>query len=260
MAENSTAKILIFDIETAPKISYVWRFFKENVGVDQVLHHGHVMSFAAKWLDEDDIYYHENRGSDDSNIIEAMCGYLDRADIVVAHNGERFDSPQVIGRALVHGLSPPSPYKMVDTCKVARKEFGFPSNSLAYIAKVLGCDEKSDHKKFPGFKLWLECLKGNDEAWEEMAAYNIQDVETLEEVYLRMRPYIKNHPNVGVFSEEAEAPTCNKCGSTHLHRRGYAYTNVGKYPRYQCQDCGGWSRGRYTELKKSPNLLANVTS
>lgn len=251
-------KILILDIETAPKIAYVWRFFKENVGADQVLKHGHIMSFAAKWLGDDKIVYMENRKEDDRRIIGALVNLLSDADIVVAHNGVKFDFAQISGRALVHGFAPPSPYKVVDTLKVARFKFGFASNSLAYLAKVLGCHEKEKHKKFPGFELWLECLRNNEEAWEEMKQYNVQDVETLEEIYHKMLPWMDKHPNIATLSESNE-PACPKCGSHHLQKRGFAYTNVGKYQRYQCQDCGGWSRSRYTLMPKEvkEHLLVN---
>lgn len=254
-------KILILDIETAPKIAYVWRFFKENVGVNQVLHNGHIMSFAAKWYGDDTIFFHENRKEDDSEIIAKLIAFLDEADIVVAHNGERFDSPQIIGRALVNGYTPPSPYKIVDTFKVARKEFGFPKNSLEYIAEILECSPKMSHKKFPGFELWLECLRGNEEAWEEMKTYNIQDVITLEEVYAKMLPYIKNHPNVANYND-SEKCSCATCGSEDLVRRGFAHTRVGKYQRYRCNSCGAWNRGRFTvkDKDKSKVMLTQVAN
>ena len=255
---KNKVKILLLDIETAPKVSYVWRFFKENIGADQVLKHGHIMSYAAKWLGQDTIMYEENRKEDDRRIIDSLIRLLDIADIVVAHNGVKFDFAVVSGRALVHGINPPSPYKVVDTLKVARKNFAMPSNSLQYLAMVLGCHEKKKHNKFPGFELWLECLRNNEEAWDEMKKYNIQDVETLEEIYLKMRPWINNHPNIATM-EENEKEACPKCGSHHMQKRGFAYTNVGKYQRYQCQDCGGWSRSRYTLIGQDvrKTLLVN---
>ena len=253
--------ILILDIETAPKIAYVWRFFKENIGAKQVQQHGHIMSFAAKWLGKDEIIYQENRKSDDTAIVKSLVKLFDEADIVVAHNGDRFDFPQVMARALVHGINPPSPYKIVDTLKVAKREFAFPSNSLMYLAKVLKCDEKEDHKKFPGFELWLECLRGNEEAWQEMKVYNIQDVVTLEEIYLKMLPWMRQHPNVTVFNEN-DVPHCPKCNSEDLQWRGYAHTNVGTYHRFQCQGCGGWGRTRFTirDKEEARNLVVHAVS
>ena len=254
------AKVLILDLETAPKIAYVWKFWQENISPKQVLEHGHIMSFAAKWLHEDPekTVYFENRKENDKDIIEKLVYYLDQADIVVAHNGGRFDVPQVRARALVHGIKPFSPVKVVDTYRVAKTQFNFPSNSLEYLCNVLDLPvKKGQHKKFAGFTLWWECLKGNDEAWLELKEYNILDVIALEHLYLQMLPWMVNHPNVAVY-EEVENPTCPKCGGNHIQWRGYTYSNVAKYHRYQCNDCGGWGRSRYTLLKKNDNLLGNL--
>ena len=251
-------KVLIIDIELAPKVAYVWRFWKENISPKQVKQHGHIMSFAAKWLGEGEIFYEENRKEDDRLIVSRLCELLDQADFAVAHNGERFDFPQIHGRALVHGFKPPSPYKIIDTYKIAKKEFGFPSNSLEYLTGALGCKtKKGGHSKFPGFELWLECLRGNEEAWAELKEYNILDVIALEELYLKLRPWSTNHPNLAVYAESVEKPVCPKCGGTHLQYRGYAYTSVGKYHRLQCTSCGGWSRTRYSLLSKNENLVVN---
>lgn len=249
--------ILILDIETSPNIAYVWRFFKENVGAKQVLEHTTIMSFAAKWLGEHQTFYIDAYKNTELQILEHLNALLDVADIVVAHNGNKFDLPTIAGRSLVLGLKPPSPFKSIDTCLVARYEFNFPSNSLEYLSGIFGVDKKDNHKKFPGFELWAECLKGNKEAWDEMREYNIQDVITLEQVYLKMRPYMKRHPNVAVF-EESNDIHCPKCGSIHVNYRGYTFTNVGKYRKFVCTSCGGWGRSRYTELAKNVNLIGNA--
>lgn len=256
------AKILILDIETSPNVAYVWRFFKENVGAKQVLENGQVLSFAAKWLDKDTIYYQDVSKDSEKHMMEVLFSLLDEADIVVAHNGDKFDLPHIQGRGLVLGLKPPAPYKTVDTVRVARYEFNFPSNSLEYLAKVLGLkNQKDGHKKFPGFELWLGVLANNPEAWAEMKEYNIIDILVLEELYLKMRPWMRRHPNVGVF-ENGTAPVCPKCGSAHITYRGFAHTNVGRFHRFQCSDCGGWGRHRLsvypTDLKK--NLVVNVNN
>ena len=252
------ANILILDIETAPKVAYVWRFWQQNISPKQVLEHGHIMSFAAKWLGNDHIFYMENRTDDDKNLIWWLVRLLDEADIVIAHNGDKFDLPQIRARALVHNIPPPSPVKLIDTYKVVKKEFDFPSNSLEYVSNILDVKvKKGGHKKFPGFELWLECLRKNEEAWAELKEYNIQDVQALEEVYLKLRPWITNHPNVSVYDNTTD-PSCPKCGSYRIQWRGYSYTSTGQFRRYQCNDCGGWARTRYTLLGKNENLLGNA--
>lgn len=242
-------KIVTIDIETAPHLAYVWQFWKANIGPAQVKENGYLISFAAKWLGEDDVIYCENRHDDDKELVARLYQILDEADIVIAHNAKKFDIPSILGRGVIHGFAPPSPFKVIDTLIEAKKTFRFPRNTLAYIADALGCAPKEGHVKFPGFELWKECMKGNDEAWAEMCTYNIQDVLTLEEVYLRMRPYMAQHPNVAVKMED-ERTLCPKCGSHHVHFRGYYNTNVGKYRKFQCQSCKGWGRTRYTEYPK----------
>jgi DNA polymerase elongation subunit (family B) len=253
------AKVLLFDIETAPKLVYVWGFFKANISPKQVLQHVHIMSYAAKWLGKDEIYYEDNRKDNDKKIVKSLVKLLDEADIVIAHNGKKFDLGTVKGRAVAHGITPPSPYKVVDTLLSARKEFNIDSNSLEYLAKYWKCTPKDSHKKFPGFELWLECLKGNEDAWEEMREYNIQDVETLEEIYIKMRPYISDHPNIAIYNE-SETPQCVACGSEDLHKRGTMPLVSGVYQRYVCLDCGKWSRDKinvYPQSKRK-SLLTNA--
>lgn len=256
---DNLTRILILDIETSPNLAFVWKFWKENIGAKQVLEHTTILSFACKWLGEDEVFYYDTHYQNEKELLGRLIEYLDAADFVVAHNGDKFDLPTIQGRALVVGHRPPSPYKTIDTLLVSRYEFNFPSNTLEYLADILGVEKKDNHQKFPGFELWAECLKNNPEAWEEMKAYNIQDVVTLEQVYLKMRPWMRRHPNVGVIEEDNHS-SCPKCGSHALQRRGFSYTNFGKYQRYQCTDCGGWTRTRYTEMpiEKRKGLLANA--
>lgn len=244
-------KIWLFDIETAPSEAYVWNYWNANIGHNQVKKYGHIMSFCGKWLGDDDITYVENRTKNDKKITKQIIKYFDQADIVVGHNGRAFDVKTVTGRALVHDLQPPSPFRVVDTFLAAKKHFKLPRNSLECIASELGCTEKLKHKNYPGFDLWKACLDGDDLAWKEMEIYNIQDVQVLEEVYLKMRPWMDGHPNLNPIQAEGRA-ICPKCGSGEI-KRSYnkmAHTSTGKYQLYQCNNCGGWSRGRNTELDK----------
>lgn len=262
--------ILTLDIETSPNLAYVWSFFKENISAKQVLEHTVLLCWSAKWLGEDEMLYSDGRkGYNDHPLprhekraLKDLLPLLEKADMVVGHNISGFDMRKIRGRCLVHRLPLPAPYKEVDTYKIAKKEFGFTSNSLEYLAKVLGLDEqKSSHKIYPGFELWTACMQGEPDAWAEMERYCKQDVVTTEAAYLVMRPYATQHPNVAVY-EEAGDHMCPKCGSHKQQRRGYSFTNVGKYQRYQCQDCGGWSRTRFSEYSEDckPTLLTHAVS
>lgn len=256
----SNAKILIIDIETSPHMAYVWGKWKQNVGQNQWVKKSHIMSFCAKWLGKPEVVYQESRTEDDSKLVKSMFDLLDEADIVVAHNGQRFDLPRIIGRGVIHGYTPPSPYYIVDTLLVARKELGLESNTLENLCEMLNLPRKMTQRKFVGFSLWTECLAGNEKAWKEMEEYNIQDVIALEALYLKLLPYMKNHPNV-VRTEEGEKYACPKCGSENIQWRGYYYTRAGLcYKRFQCMDCGGWGRVRFSEKDRSGVMTRNATS
>ena len=251
-------KILVWDLEVAPSLVYCYQYFKTNISPKQVVENPYILSFAGKWLGEDEIFYEENRDNNDKALVEKICYYLDQSDFSICHFGSRFDLPQVMGRAAVHGLKPPSVSKMIDTCKIARKEFNFPSNSLEYLCEAFSCKhKKSDHAKFAGFTLWKEVLKNNPEAWAANKEYNIGDVLSLEDLYMKMRPYITNHPNLANFIDPQE-PVCVKCLSNDIQWRGYAHTAVGKYHRFQCNACGGWARTRYSVNAANKKLLTNA--
>ena len=247
------AKILLFDIETAPNMAHVWRFFKENIRPDMLIKDGYMMSFAAKWLGDapDKVIYRENRGDNDKVLVSQLIALLDEADMVIAHNGKRFDMGWVRAKAAIHGLKPFSPVKVIDTMVEAQKHFFLNSYSLAYLSRMFNIAPKGEHKKYPGHALWMACIQGKADAWNEMKKYNIQDVITLEQLYFKMRPWITNHPNVAV-NDEGDKPACPKCGSNKVHKRGFHMTNVSKFQRYQCQDkkCGAWSRGRFNLYNK----------
>ncbi len=255
-------KIVTLDIETSPIVAYVWGLFKQFVGLNQIIEDWSILSFCAKYLGSDKVLYYDvskqRNLRDDARLMRKLHRILDDADIVVVQNGKKFDLRKINARFLTHGMLPPSPYKVVDTMLEARKVAAMTSNKLEWLAKVLTDSEKDKHTEFPGFDLWAECMKRNPRAWQAMRDYNPQDVIATEEVYLKLRPYIEGHPNVAVF-DDSEVIRCPACGSHEVDKRGFSYTQTGKYQRYQCSGCGKWSRSRYTLNTKGKrhSLLSN---
>lgn len=255
-------KIITLDIETSPIVAYVWSLWKQNVGLNQIVRDWTVLSFSAKTLGDRTIRYMDVAGQvdlyDDGAVMSELWKELDSADVIVAQNGIRFDVRKINARFLTLGFAPPTPYKVVDTMVEAKKVAMFTSNKLEWLSAVLTDTPKSKHKSFPGFELWTECLADNPKAWAEMRKYNVQDVKATEALYLKLRPYIEGHPNLAVLDDD-ETMRCPKCLSPKLQQRGFATTQTGQYPRYQCTSCGGWSRGRYTvnTKQKRKSLLSN---
>ena len=248
---------LFLDIETAPNIAYVWQAWKQNIAPKMFIENSNIMCYAAKWYGHDHIYSNNTYAMSELEMLRNLSSLISMADIVITHNGKAFDIPIIRNRCVYYGLPPFSPIKHVDTLLVAKRLFRFELNKLEYIAKYLGVALKSEHKAFPGFDLWKECLNDNPKAWEEMVAYNKQDVITLEGVYEKLLPWMDDHPNILL---DANGPAaCPKCGGS-VQRRGTYFTSVSRYQRYRCNSCGGWSRSRYSEIKKEEGIkiLANA--
>lgn len=253
-------KILIFDIETSPSITYTWKRFKENIGVDQVIQDPIMLTWAAKWLYgseilSDCITTEELKNFNDYRIVKSLWDLINEADIVVAHYGDKFDIPTLNSRAIVNGIPPFSFTQSIDTKKVASKLFRFPSNKLEALGTYFGVG----HKIKTDFTLWKRCMELEQAALDEMLTYNKQDVVLLEEVYLKLRPYIKGHPNIGLYLE-SDKPVCANCGSDHLHEEGEYYTTVGRFKVYRCE-CGALSRVRHNNYSKEYKgvLLTSVS-
>jgi len=239
---------LLFDIETAPNLGWIWGKYEQNV-LDYV-NEWYVLCFAAKWLNEKetDVHalpdFHGTWGldkEDDYEVVNYLWLLLDEADIVIAHNGDQFDIRKINTRFLAHGMNPPSPYRTIDTLKVARRYFKFNSNKLDDLAQYLGIGRKV---KTGGFELWKGCMSGDAASWDKMKKYNQVDVKLLEEVYLKLRPWIKNHPTVNMGEAEM---CCPNCGSNNVNRRGFSVTRVSRFQRYRCMGCGAWSRSRLSD-------------
>lgn len=248
----SKPKILVLDIETSPITAYTWGLFKQNIGLNQIKTDWHLIAFAAKWLNEKRTIYLDNRCNknvtDDRRLLIALSGLLNEADIVVTQNGEAFDLKKINARAVIQGLRPIKPVASTDILKEGRKVFSFTSHKLEYVAdKVNKKYKKLKHSKFPGFDLWAEILKGNLKAWKEMEIYTIHDVLSTEEAYLRIQGWIATQA-MSSFHDDARM-RC-RCGSTNLHKEGFAYTPVGKYQIYNCNDCGKWPRSPINLLSK----------
>lgn len=244
-------KLLLLDIETAPNLVHVWGLWQQNVGTNQIIASGYVMCWAAKWYGEDEVMFDSIHHSKPQRMLKRIHELIDQADAVVHYNGRSFDMPTLNKEFITHNFKPPSPYKQVDLCQIAKSEFRFPSNKLEYIARTLGLGEKTKHE---GHELWIKCMDDDADAWRRMEEYNRNDVVLLEAVYERMRPWIRVHPNHGLYDEPG-VPVCPNCGSGHLQRRGFARTQVNKYARYQCRDCGTWTREAATELPKEDRQL-----
>lgn len=240
-------KILHLDIETAPNKVYAWGLYDQNISINQIVESGYTLCWAAKWHGASKVLFSklETNGSaslkrkSHDDMLKAAHKLLEEADAVVHYNGTKFDIPTLNKEFILQGMKPPSPSKEIDLLKVARSRFRFPSNKLDYVAQVLGLGAKTRHK---GMELWEGCMGGDPASWKVMETYNKQDVKLLEQVYIKMLPWIRNHPNYGLYLA-SDRPVCKNCGSGNVVKKGMEYTGVGQYQRYRCTNCGNHMRG-----------------
>jgi DNA polymerase elongation subunit (family B) len=233
-------KILFLDIETAPHKVFAWGLWDQNISINQIDEPGYTLCYSAKWLGKKELMFASiNQDGNHANMVTKIHELLEDADAVVHYNGTKFDIPTLNLEFLLAGLVPPSGYKEIDLLRVARHRFRFPSNKLDYVAQALGLGSKIKHR---GMDLWKGCMDGDEKSWRTMEAYNKMDVRLLERVYKKMLPWIKQHPNYGLYLK-SDRPVCKNCGSYKVEKKGMEYTQVGKYQRYRCTACGTPMRG-----------------
>lgn len=248
---ESPAKILVFDVETAPIRGLVWGAWKQNINPIQIESDWFMLTWSAKWLFSDEVFAdkltpEEAKNNDDARISQSIWDLIDEADIVIAHNALKFDIKKINTRFLMNGLMPPSHYLVIDTLTHLRKKFSITHNRLDYVNDLLGLGRKIDTG---GFQLWIDCMAGDKDALQKMETYNIEDVKILEETYLKIRPWIQPHPNLGLHIGEG-VECCPSCGSDHLNWGGTPYrTMAAEYESFRCGQCGSTGRSK-TSVRK----------
>lgn len=251
-------KILLLDIETVMMEAYIWFQGKQRISDNQIIKDWNIVAWAAKWLfDTENIWGIQTPTEaierNDFRLIKEVWKVMDDADIIIGHNLNRFDIRKLNSRFLEYGFMPPSPYKTIDTLKVAKKNFSLSSYKLNFLAKFLGVQGKLH----TDYDLWKQCLQGDPKALKLMSKYNIQDVLVLEDVYVKLRPWIKSHPSLSLYMD-VDVPVCENCGSIDIEFKGKYYTtNVNRYKAFRCNECGAIGRNRYAE-KRNRDMLVSV--
>lgn len=230
---KNQAKILIYDIEITGILG--WAYSMYDARIHKVEQQPIMLCFSYQWLGDKRIHHENLSNQTEEELSVKLRDLFDEADILVAHNANRFDNKVATGKFLQFNLSPPSPYKTVDTLMVARSVAKLPSNSLDALCDLFGIGRKS---AVTHSDLWYQCLQNDKRAWAKMRIYNNQDVNLLAQLYNKLLPYIKNHPNLGDIGQIDGV--CPKCASVDLEKRGFNKRRGGKVQRYQCQSCYGW--------------------
>lgn len=208
-------KIVLWDTEVSPAIvagygnKWDFRYVKE-------LEPQKLMCYAYKYLGEESVKFVSMHDFEtQAELIQSLADLLDEADITVAHNGINFDDKMANTFFITNGIDRPSPSKSIDTLRIARRKFRFPSNSLNDLGEYLGLGGKAETTYG---SIWQSFIDGDPEAARLMETYNARDVELLEAIYNRFLPYIDNHPNMGLYLQKPGV--CPHCAKEVLQKRG----------------------------------------
>lgn len=209
----------------------------------------YILVFGYKWLGEPAQYIlpdvdafktipHDMKEIDKS-LVQKAVEIMMSADVVVTWYGSGHDFKFLTARSAIHDVFMPQNIPHIDLYRVASRQLPLSSNRLDNVAKLFGCELKT--KISPG--LWPRCWMGDRDALVEMADYCAQDCTVLEQVYLKLRPLIKNHPHLGAIA--GAGPTaCRNCASTDYVENGtYATTSGQLYKRLRCNNCQASFKG-----------------
>ena len=135
------------------------------------------------------------RRYDDSELVCEVIDELNTHDILIAHNGVRFDKPFLNTRALCQNAPAGMPIldprcKMIDPVLLARKYLRMSWNSLDNLLDFMGLGQKT---KVTG-NVWMKALLGNGREgkknMDEVVAHCIIDVVELERLVGKIRKFV----------------------------------------------------------------------
>ncbi len=268
--KNVTAKVLTLDIERVPGRASVrhrglaitgdfWDLggWKHTIGrrihADDVIEWPRTICAAWKWYDNPDVHFAaewEVGGYD--GFMRRLWDVVDTCDVIVGHNMAGFDERHLLGGWAEMGLPAPSPYKIIDTLKVARGRFSMESNTLDALAKRLGVDAKTDKYDVTTAKA---AVAGDRDAQAKLSEYNRGDIIASEALFDRPRPYAKGIPHLGMWTDDPLA--CPNCGATMRLTGKRVHANVQAYEALTCPTCGAHARG--TTTLKNPSKTRTAT-
>lgn len=204
-------------IEWPRTICAAWNFY----GRERV-------NFAAEW----------GKGGSEAMLRRIWDAY-NKAQIVVGHNIDGFDTKKLKAEWLGIGLAPPSPFKSVDTLKVARREFGYESNTLDSLCQRLGITAKTDRYEVAVARA---ACAGDRAAQARIKGYNCGDIAATVGLYDVLRPWHPSHPH-SIIGTIDDRPTCNACWGDDLEPNGFTLANLILYRLFKCRGCGANVKG-----------------
>ncbi len=205
-----------------------------------------------RWIGEKRIHFAAEWENGAEAFIRQVRDALDEADIITGHYVNGADRKWLNTEFRDHRLPWPSPYKVVDTLALCRRELGDESMTLGALCSRFGIPTKVD-KYDPNVA--RAAVAGDKAAQRRLKKYNSGDVEASTGLYFATLPLAKSHPHVSPIAGQTKT-LCPRCGSDQVERRGSYTPGVYIYARYVCNACPGTSYFRTTYEGRGPSVKA----
>lgn len=223
---------LFFDIETSPCLGWFWRpGYQTNLNYGNVIEDAKIICICYKWNYSPKIYYLKwDKNQCDKEMMIKFIEIMHKADEIVGHNSDRFDTKWLRTRAMIHDIDMMPDFKSIDTLKQARQLLNLPSNRLDSIGKYFNLGQKLENEPNLWHKVWRE---NNQAALMRMIKYCKQDVNLLEQWFDKLNKYIK--PKTSMASKKGNCPECNH---TEFKFNGHRVSaRLGQSVQLQCKKC-----------------------
>lgn len=238
-------KIVFLDLETLPDLNQIlnyWPQVSNYPGLSLKANLNSIICVGYKILGQKKTYckcaWDFPEWKKDKNNDRRLCEFLQElfkdAQAVVTHNGKRFDWKFLQTRMLIHELNPLDNIHHIDTKQILKSNLFLFNNKLNTAGKVFLKDQKI---KNGGWDLWVKVHNDVSSAKKLMKSYCRKDVELLEKLYLKLRPFIKNIPNYNLYYYNGK-PLCPNCGAEDTFKNGTRASRTRIMQRYQCAQCG----------------------
>ena len=249
-------KIMYLDIETTPNLEGTWDLYMDHRPYQALLKEKSILSVAWKWEGEKDCQVVSVLDSkrrfkkdpwDDFIVCKRLRQHMIDADIIIAHNGDKFDIRFINARLAANNMRPLPQLCTLDTYREAKRALNLNCYRLDYLGwKLLGRRKiKMDMDNWINIINPWSPVELRTKWMEDMITYNINDVHLLQEIYKYLDLHFNCMPPI-LSVTAADGLCCPQagCGSTNYREQGYYTPKNGTraYKRYECKDCGRWFR------------------
>lgn len=245
-------KVLIYDIEMSYALMFGYPDSKPAyVSPDRILHRQYMICAAWKWYGEDKIHTvstlddperFKKNFRDDYHVVKTLADEVNKADAVVAYNGNSFDIKELNTGLLKHKLPPLNQVITIDPFRICTRFFrmsakgGFSLRNMCNFLDVGVQKGDTTEEQRQGAAL------GCKESIKAYVEYNIGDIPTLEAVWERVKPYAPAQLNMNHYVTDSNGnfvKVCPSCGGSNYKKSGWFISNSGitRKQRYQCLDC-----------------------